>query len=186
MLKPEVRVFAGPNGSGKTTFATREWIIEPYINADVIKAEQGLSDMEAAVRAERLRENALERGISFTFETVLSTERNLLLLERAREAGYFIKVYYILTRNPIINIARVKSRVSEGGHDVPTDKIKARFYRCMNLIPRLYDVCDILHIYDNSGNDSPSRIVRKHKDSLTIFPNKYWSKEQIFELIGKK
>lgn len=183
MLKPEIRVFAGPNGSGKSTISTQEWIIEPYINADMIKREQHLSDLDAAIQAEQRRENALANGISFTIETVLSTERNLLLLERAKNSGYFIKAYYVLTRDPIINVARVKSRVSAGGHDVPVEKIISRYKRCMSLIPRLYQVCDIMHIYDNSG-DFPIRIVRKHKDNLTIYTNEYWTKERIFQLIG--
>lgn len=51
----------------------------------------------------------------------MSTKRNLRLLERAREKGYFIRCYYILTADPIINVWRVKSRVASGGHDVPEE-----------------------------------------------------------------
>ena len=180
---PEIRVFAGPNGSGKSTYTTERWIIAPYINADNIKKERQISDLEAAEYAEALREDAVEHLQSFTFETVMSTDRNLSLLERAKERGFFIKGYYIFTRNPAINIARVMSRVTEGGHDVPVEKIVQRYWRSRKLIPRLCAVCDILHVYDNSS-DIPLRLVRKHKDDIRIFPNEYWTLPQLLELIG--
>lgn len=63
-----------------------------YINADNIKASSSLNDMDAAKLAETLREESLLEKTDFAFETVLSTERNLKLLERAKEQGYFIKV----------------------------------------------------------------------------------------------
>ena len=59
----------------------------------------------------------------FCFETVLSTDRNLNLLKRAKEKGYFIRCYYILTADPMINIFRVKARVEVGGHKI--EKLKS-------------------------------------------------------------
>ena len=55
-LLPEIIVFAGPNGSGKSTITKLEKVIEPYINADDIKKTTLCTDMEAAVKAEELRE----------------------------------------------------------------------------------------------------------------------------------
>ena len=120
--KPEVVVFAGPNGSGKSTFTE---LLKPpmdYINADEIKKNLKCSDLEAAQLAEKQREEHIEKMNEFCFETVLSTERNLRLLERAKEKGYFIRCYYILTADPAINIWRVKSRVESGGHDVRSEE----------------------------------------------------------------
>lgn len=93
--KPEVIVFAGSNGSGKSTFT--ELLMPPvdYINADEIKKNLKCSDLEAAQLAEKQREEHVGQMREFCFETVLSTERNLRLLERAREKGYFIRCYYI-------------------------------------------------------------------------------------------
>ena len=141
--KPEVIVFAGPNGSGKSTFT--ELLMPPvdYINADEIKKNLKCSDLEAAQLAEKQREEHVGQMREFCFETVLSTERNLRLLERAREKGYFIRCYYILTADPIINVWRVKSRVASGGHDVPEDKIIARYDRALNLIKDLVKICDV-------------------------------------------
>lgn len=61
----------------------------------------------------------LEKMEEFCFETVLSTDRNLKLLQQAKGKGCFIRCYYILTADPLINVYRVKSRVAAGGHDVP-------------------------------------------------------------------
>ena len=125
---PEVIVFAGPNGSGKSTFT--EFLKPPvmdYINADEIKKAMKCSDEFAAKEAERQREQHLKNHEEFCFETVLSTTRNLDLLRRAKEQGYFIRCYYVLTADPEINICRVKSRVAEGGHDVPREKIISRY-----------------------------------------------------------
>ena len=84
---PEVMAFAGPNGSGKTTITRMAKIVGEYINADDIKKTTLCSDMEAAIKAEELRESMISQRKDFTFETVLSTDRNLLLLQRAKEQG---------------------------------------------------------------------------------------------------
>lgn len=71
---PEIIIFAGPNGSGKTTITRMARTIGVYINADDIKRSSLCSDLEAAVNAEELREEMIEKGEDFTFETVLSTD----------------------------------------------------------------------------------------------------------------
>lgn len=81
--KPEIIVFASPNGSGKTTVTKLAKVIEPYINADEIKRTNYCSDLEAAQLAEKMREDCVAQNKSFTFETVLSTDRNLKLLQKA-------------------------------------------------------------------------------------------------------
>lgn len=161
--KPEIVVFAGPNGSGKSTIT--ELLMPPmdYINADEIKKNVKCSDLDAAQLAEKQREEHLEQMREFCFETVLSTERNLRLLQRAKQKGYFIRCYYVLTADPMINVWRVKSRVESGGHDVPEDKIINRYDRALELIKDLVTICDVCHIYDNSGS-KPFRIFKKKKE----------------------
>lgn len=131
---PEIIVFAGPNGSGKSTITRMAKVIEPYINADDIKRTNYCSDLEAAQIAERMREEAISNN-SFTFETVLSTERNLNLLKKAKEQGYFIRGIYVLASDVNINIMCVLSREALGGHGVPEDKIRSRYEKALQLIP---------------------------------------------------
>ena len=109
---------------------------------------------------------------------MLSTERNLKLLEKAKGAGYFIRCYYILTSDPTINVWRVRSRVESGGHDVPEEKIIARYDRALSLIKDLVKVCDVCHIYDNSGT-KPFRIFKKRKDEVFYDECSDWSFEDI-------
>jgi len=179
---PEVMIFAGPNGSGKTTVTRMAKTIGVYINADDIKKSNLCSDLEAAQKAEELRESMLETTEDFTFETVLSTDRNLKLLKKAKEKGYFLRCIYVLTDDPEINIARVRMRESMGGHGVPEEKIKSRYQKALKLIPELIKLCDIVHIYDNTT--SPYRIFKKRKDTYYHWENKYWSYSDIEKLTG--
>ncbi len=104
------------------------------------------------------------------------------MLKLAKEKGYFIKCVYVLTINPKINVARVKTRASLGGHDVPQEKIISRYNKSLANIPKLLELCDILHVYDNSLRKI-IRIIRKHKEELAMFPNDIWDEEKIIALM---
>ena len=133
--------------------------------------------------AERQREEHIEQMSEFCFETVLSTERNIKLLEKAKQKGYFIRCYYILTADPMINVLRVKSRVEAGGHDVPEEKIITRYDRALCLVKDLVQICDVCHIYDNSGN-KPFRIFKKRKEQIYFDECVDWYREDIEVLTG--
>ena len=180
--KPEIVVFAGPNGSGKSTFTELLRPLFDYINADEIKKNLRCGDLEAAKLAEAQREEHLAKGQNFCFETVLSTRRNLDLLKRAKQKGYFIRCYYVLTMNPLINVYRIKSRVLLGGHDVPKDKILARYKGCLGLMKEVIEVSDICHIYDNSNQ--PIRIFKKRKTECYYDDSSEWDKERIINFTG--
>lgn len=182
--RSEIKVFAGPNGSGKSMITQLAIIIGSYINADDIQKALGCSNMEAAIKADELRRQHIERGESFTFETVLSTDRNLKLLQYAKEKGYFIRCIYVLTVDPRVNVLRVQSRVANGGHSVPQNKIIARYKRGLKLIPQLLEVCDICHIYDNTIK--PTRIFKKHKSDNFYWENMLWTKDKIEKLTQAK
>ena len=120
--RPRILVFAGPNGSGKSTITKKIPICGIYVNADEIKRITRCTDLEAAQEAEQIRLSLLSAHKDFTFETVLSTDRNLALLRQAKEMGYEIQAVFVLTNDPHINVERVRSRVKAGGHDVPEEK----------------------------------------------------------------
>lgn len=179
---PEVMVFAGPNGSGKSTITRMAKVVGEYINADDIKATTLCTDMEAAIKAEQLREEMIAQKKDFTFETVLSTDRNLVLLKKAKENGFFIRGIYVLTVDPKINISRVDVREALGGHGVPKDKIISRYNKALKLIPELVEICDILHVYDNT--EEPFRIFKKRKDTYYWWSNEFWNDKEIEKLTG--
>jgi predicted ABC-type ATPase len=181
-LKPTVLVFAGPNGSGKTTVARSLLYFGTYINADELKIEYELTDLDAAMQAEALRNSLLDGSADFSFETVLSTERNLLLLERAKELGYEVQCIYVMTCDENINVARVRARHCAGGHDVPEDKIRERYHRSLALLPRLIDVCDKILVYDNS--ETPTLVFSKANAFTEIFPSRHWTKVKLHKLLG--
>ena len=95
---PRLLVFAGPNGSGKSTITERIKTVGKYINADEIKKQLDCSDIEAAEIAEVTREYLVKNKEDFTFETVLSTPRNIDLMKRARDAGSVLLFQQIIPR----------------------------------------------------------------------------------------
>lgn len=180
--KPMILVLAGPNGSGKSTITTFFEKVGKYTNADDIVMATGMDNMEAAKLVDKMRYDSIEKKEDFTFETVLSSEYKLNIMRKAKEQGYFIKCVFVLTIDPQINISRIESRVALGGHNVEKTKVIDRYYKSINNIKELLDICDIMHVYDNT--ETPKRIIRKHKDDLSIYPNEYWSEQAILELFG--
>ena len=109
----------------------------------------------ASVAADFIRHKLLERGISFTFETVMSSEDKLKFLQKAQRRGFRTYLYYVATDDPIINISRVRNRVRLGGHPVPADKVIARYGRSLGLLLEAIRHTNRAYIFDNSG---PSQI----------------------------
>lgn len=180
--KPMLLVLAGPNGSGKSVVTQFFEKAGEYTNADDVVAATGMDNKSAAELVDKKRYEAICQRKDFTFETVLSSHYKLDILRKAKEAGYFIKCVFILTIEPTVNIARVEARVAFGGHNVDKDKIISRYYKSLDNIKLLMELCDILHVYDNTIE--PVRIIRKHKEDISIFPNKLWTEEALLKLIG--
>lgn len=105
------------------------------------------------------------------------------MLKKAKENGYFIRCYYILTENPLINVFRVRNRVLLGGHDVPSDKVISRYFGCIELMKEVIDVCDICHVYDNS-TQNPIRIFKKRKSECFYDDGESWSVDKIIKYTG--
>ena len=180
--KPCILVFAGPNGSGKSTITQYFSTVGVYSNADDLKRNLQCTDLEAAELVYTMRKRMVEKQGDFTFETVMSTRRYLDLLRNAKSRGYFIKVVYVLTNSDTVNVARVRARVAQGGHDVPVSKIKSRYHKSLELLPELVSLSDICHIYDNT--DNPVRIFRKKSGTINLYPNIFWSLERIADVTG--
>ena len=179
--KPMILVLAGPNGSGKSTITNFFEKVGKYTNADDVVATTGMDNMKAAVLVDKMRYDSIDKREDFTFETVLSSEYKLNILKKAKEEGYFIKCVFVLTVDPKINIARIESRVAAGGHNVESSKVIERYCKSINNIKKLLTICDIMHVYDNT--ETPTRIIRKHKEDISIYPNEYWNEQDILELL---
>jgi predicted ABC-type ATPase len=190
--RPVLIIFAGPNGSGKTCFASAAYArsdnLPPlYINADSIAKALFLGAYEAAVQAEKRREYALSIGQSFVMETVMSTRKKVELMREAKKRGYYVRLEYVTTRSPAVNVERIRNRVSDGGHDVPEGKIISRYERSMRLLPEAARIADDVFIYDNSWTEPVCIAERTSGGRWQIYPQPppgYWTNQRIGRLVG--
>ena len=155
-------IFAGPNGTGKTTLALDFLKKYPKLNIDIFvntdEIARGLSPInpenqkvEAGKIALKKRESLLENRKNFAFETTLAGKREVKFLKKARKCGYIISMIYLYTSDVEINIGRVRTRVLQEGHDVPEADIRRRYERSLkNFINTYIELCDIITVYDAS------------------------------------
>jgi predicted ABC-type ATPase len=122
----------------------------------------------ASVAADFLRTKLLERRVSFSFETVMSSPDKVALLERAQSLGYRTYLYYVATEDPDINVARVKARVNLGGHDVPTDKIISRYARSLDLVLDAVKHSNRAYLFDNSRQGTDRLWVAEVTDARVL------------------
>jgi predicted ABC-type ATPase len=173
--KPKLVIIAGPNGSGKTSVTNvileHQWIEGCfYINPDNIARDE-FGDwnspdavLKAANKASFLREVYLKNGESILFETVLSAPDKVEFIKRAKEAGYFIRLFFVGTNHPSINASRIVTRVLEGGHDVPITKIISRFSKSIRNCGLLAQLVDRLYVYDNSVEFAEPKLLFRAKE----------------------
>lgn len=164
--RPCIYVVAGTNGAGKSTVIGAA-IVESgaeYFNPDDIArglraANDSLSQQEANIEAwnqgrERL-EQAIDSRLTYAFETTLGGKTMTSLLQRALAAGIDVKMWYVALATADVHIARVQARVSKGGHDIPSEKIRERYNHSREnlvaLLPRLTE----LRVMDNSADGDP-------------------------------
>ena len=173
--RPVLIVIAGPNGSGKTTITSKilrhEWMEDAvYVNPDQV-AQDKFGDwnspeavMQAALYCEELRERCLSSGQSLIFETVLSSDGKVDFIRRAKDAGYFIRLFFVSTSHPSINSSRIAKRVMKGGHDVPIPKIISRYQKSIVNCKRCVALADRVYVYDNSIDDADARLLFRMTD----------------------
>jgi len=154
-------IITGPNGAGKTTLSytilPEIFECEDFVNADEIA--RGLSPFnaeKAAIKAGRLMleriSELLEKGESFAFETTLSTRSYVNLINRAKDKGYEIILLFLALESVKLAVERVEIRVSEGGHNIPTDTIKRRYEVGLKNLFELYiPIVDKWMLVDNSS-----------------------------------
>jgi predicted ABC-type ATPase len=170
-------IIAGPNGSGKTTFA-RKFLPQyveclEFVNADFIAG--GLSPFapeRAALHAGRLMleriHSLADRGVDFGFETTLSGKTYVQLLHRMKNSGYFVHLFFLWIPNAELAIERIKLRVRNGGHHIPDEVVRRRFGRSLLNFFRTYQpLADSWTIFDNSA-DIPKMIALSESGKTEI------------------
>ena len=191
MAQPVFFLLAGPNGAGKSSLyraAAAEGLIPAdadFVNADPRGAAhlQHLADLHARRdRARRWadgrRADLLRRGQSFVSETVFSHESKLTLIKEAQQNGFAVVLLVVCLDDPQRLLARVRQRVQEGGHDVPAERILARYPRTLKNLTLAVRCADLVMLYD-SGNDSgsdgvnmPVRVaICRGQETKTLVPN---------------
>jgi predicted ABC-type ATPase len=187
--RPTVYVIAGPNGAGKTTFAAKflpnKVKCREFLNADLIAA--GLSpfapetqDMRAGrLLLERISELS-ELRVDFAFETTLSGRTHSRRLLTMKSQGYKVVLFFLWLPDPELAVARVESRVRQGGHNVPEADIRRRFDAGLRNLFRLYrPILDQWELYDASK--FPPRLIASEENSVMKHKQK-----ALFRRIEKK
>ncbi|MBU1171257.1 MAG: zeta toxin family protein [Proteobacteria bacterium] len=180
-------LLAGGNGSGKSTFY-RLFLLPrgiKFINADLIARDMVPdspkdASYKAARMAERLRSSLLDQGLSFCFETVFSHVSKIDFIAKAKALAYEVILVYIHLEHPDLNEARVTQRVTEGGHDVPADKIRSRIPRTMKNIIAALPLVDSAWLLDNSSRENPFRqvaMVRLGRKRILVDPLPSWAED---------
>lgn len=179
LKKPVLCIVAGPNGAGKTSTTIQllknEWSEGSlYINPDNIAQEvygdwnSHESIIKAAQDATDIRYKCLREGRDFVFETVFSSEEKLEFVKKAKEAGFFIRFFYICTQDPTINVRRIAKRYLTGGHEVPISKIITRYYKSLINAAAAIAIVDRAYIYDNSVENEPPKLLYRTVDGVLL------------------
>lgn len=153
---PQCTILAGPNGSGKSSIYAKLQPPGLFINVDEIARELP-DDMDAGarrVRAGRLAieeiNSALASHRDFCFETTLSSRHALSVMRRAQAAGFQIGPLYVILASPELNVARVRFRVQNGGHDIPDEDVVRRYNASLKHLPAALRLADEYIVIDNS------------------------------------
>lgn len=171
-------IFAGANGSGKTTAARLllpKLKITEFVNADDIA--KGLSRFDPAGQAlaagrlvlDRIS-NLIDRSESFAIETTLAGKTLERLIRKAAQSGYNIEMHYIFCADVRINLSRIKRRVEQGGHNVPADDVRRRYWRSLrNLISPYFALCDTIILHDTTEGPPTPIGWKSDENSYTTY-----------------
>ncbi|ESL03474.1 hypothetical protein GCWU000282_01185 [Catonella morbi ATCC 51271] len=168
-------LFAGVNGAGKTTIYRTMGFDENEnrVNADEILVANGgdWSNREDQIKAgrEALRrlDSFIKQGVSFNQESILTGQTILRTIEKVKENGFLVNLYYIGLNSPELAIERVKRRVANGGHGIPEDVIRKRYATSLDMLTRVAQLCDFVVVYDNSK--AYNKIARYENGSWTLY-----------------
>lgn len=186
-------LFAGVNGAGKSTIYNT---IGRYgngnrVNSDEILVSNGgdwrneRDQIKAGMEAVRKIDYFIRQRVSFNQETTLAGRSILRTIQKAREHGFSVNLYYIGLDSIELAIERVKSRVAKGGHGIEEAAIKKRYEVSLTMLKRVVPLCDAVVIYDNSKD--LDKIARCKNGSWILYNEKCeWFNRAMPEVIGEK
>lgn len=180
----QLYIIAGSNGAGKTTASytilPKMLDCKEFVNADEIA--RGLSPFQPEkvnIHAGRIMLTRIKRlindGVDFAYETTLSAKSYVNLIRQAQKKGYFVTLVFFWLNTPELAVKRVKTRVLEGGHDIPENIIRRRYESGMKNLFQLYiPIADNWILIDNSGE--PYQVIAEGiKDNAEIINQKIWN-----------
>ena len=171
--RPLIVVLAGPNGAGKTTFfhSHLKYCGLRFVNANLLRLELGLDPYDAAKVADAIRRELVSQGESFIMQTVFSDPvgDKLNFLKEAADKGYHVVLCFIGISGPKISEKRVAMRVSQGGHDVPKDKLKSRFPRTLKNLKHAIKQLPYVLVFDNNDLNQSFLMVAVFKHGILEF-----------------
>lgn len=148
-------LIAGVNGTGKSsltgTLCVERADLGVIVDPDKLTAQYGGDEYAGGQAAVQKIEKALADGINLTQETTLSGGYPKRLVRRAREAGYYIRLYYVGLDTVQESLRRIQNRVSKGGHDIPTHDVERRFARRFADVAAVLPYCDEALFFDNEN-----------------------------------
>ncbi len=146
-------IIGGVNGVGKSSFTgslkSQSSSLGFVIDVDKITAENGNNPIEGAKIAIDKIENCLKNGYNFTQESTLSDNKTSRTCKKAKESGYYIRLYYIGLDSEEESLKRIRNRVEKGGHNIPPDTVKMRFQNCFKALEKILPYCDEASFFDN-------------------------------------
>lgn len=148
-------IVGGVNGVGKSSFTgvlkSRTTDLGVIVDVDKITAQMGGKALEGGKRAIRIMEDCIRDGVSFTQETTLSGHRPKAAAKRAKEAGYYIRLYYVGLDTAEESKRRIANRVARGGHDIGEADVERRFAGRWESLRAVLPFCDEAAFYDNDN-----------------------------------
>jgi predicted ABC-type ATPase len=170
--RPVVLAIAGPNGAGKSTFFEAHLVSSGlrFLNADAMARELAVDAYEAARMIAALRTELVNQRESFIFETVFSDPvgDKLLFLKQAAQSGYAVVLCFVGIADAETSGQRVAMRVSQGGHDVPTEKLVKRFPRTLANLAAAIRELPCLLVFDNEDLRTPFRHVATYTNGQAV------------------
>ena len=158
MRKPIFTLIAGINGAGKTTLyftLTQEDSLGERINIDEIVKEQGDwrdNKLQILAGREALKKihDCIEQKVSFHTETTLPGHSIVRLIERAKENGFEIHLYFVGVESVEVALERVRRRMELGGHGLSENALRLRYKQLLPNLKKILPLCDRAVMFDNT------------------------------------